>query len=222
MEHKGRDLKLRKTAASESTNSIIAMAVDMEEVLITDMQHWRDVLRISFIRTVGSKYLLNRVVNGQTDHARMDLVFNLNGSFTFFFPRNVESEEESCQVTENKTAHAYRASPSTVLTDGIAPSAPSKREQPNVRAAAQPSNPCHRRNQAARTWPSIQGGAPHAFAAAKHLRNTLASADQRPPTSTPNTTNLARPCSPVNSGYVSSFLRLARARDFPFVVAVPR
>ena len=38
-------------------NSIIAMA---EEVLIADMQHWRDALRISFIRTVGSKYLLNK------------------------------------------------------------------------------------------------------------------------------------------------------------------
>ena len=128
---------------------------------------------------------------------------------------------------KTKTAHAYRASPSTVLTDAIAPSAPeaagpSRREQLNVRAAAQPSNPCHRRSQAAHTWPSIQGSAPRAFAAAKHLRNTLASADQRPPTSTPNTTNLARQCSPVNSGYVSSFLRLARARDFPFVVAVPR
>ena len=41
-------------------NSIIAMAADMEEVLIADMQHWRDALRISFIRTVGSKYLLNK------------------------------------------------------------------------------------------------------------------------------------------------------------------
>ena len=28
--------------------------------MIADMQHWRDVLRISFIRTVGSKYLLNK------------------------------------------------------------------------------------------------------------------------------------------------------------------
>ena len=41
-------------------NSIIAMAADMEEVLTADMQHWRDVLRISFIRTVGSKYFLNK------------------------------------------------------------------------------------------------------------------------------------------------------------------
>ena len=36
------------------------LASDMEEVLIADMQHWRDALRISFIRTVGSKYLLNK------------------------------------------------------------------------------------------------------------------------------------------------------------------
>ena len=32
----------------------------MEEVLTVDMQHWRDALRISFNRTVGSKYLLNK------------------------------------------------------------------------------------------------------------------------------------------------------------------
>ena len=41
-------------------NSIIVMAVDMEVVLTVDMQHWRDALRISFNRTVGSKYLLNK------------------------------------------------------------------------------------------------------------------------------------------------------------------
>ena len=36
------------------------MAVDMEEVLTVDMQHWRDALRTPFNRTVGSKYLLNK------------------------------------------------------------------------------------------------------------------------------------------------------------------
>ena len=41
-------------------NIIIAMAVDMEEVLIADMQHWPDVLQISFNHTVESKYLLNK------------------------------------------------------------------------------------------------------------------------------------------------------------------
>ena len=41
-------------------NSIIVMVADMEEVLTVDMQHWRDALRISFNRTVGSKYLLNK------------------------------------------------------------------------------------------------------------------------------------------------------------------
>ena len=34
-------------------DSIIVMAADVEEVLTVDMQHWRDALRISFIRTVG-------------------------------------------------------------------------------------------------------------------------------------------------------------------------
>ena len=41
-------------------NSITAMAVDMEEVFIADMQHWRDALRISFIRTAVSKYILTK------------------------------------------------------------------------------------------------------------------------------------------------------------------
>ena len=45
--------------------------------------------------------------------------------------------------------------------------------------------------------------------------------DQRPPTSTPSTTNLVRPRSPVNSGYVLSFLLLACDRAFPLVVAEP-
>ena len=41
-------------------NSIIAMVADTEVVLIADMQHWPDVLQISFNHTVGSKYLLNK------------------------------------------------------------------------------------------------------------------------------------------------------------------
>ena len=41
-------------------NSIIVMVADMEEVWTVDMQHWRDALQISFNRTVGSKYLLNK------------------------------------------------------------------------------------------------------------------------------------------------------------------
>ena len=71
-------------------NSIIAMAAEMELVLIADMHHSRDALRISFIRQSGVKVFieqevpaLTRVVNGQTEHARMDLVFNLNGSITY-------------------------------------------------------------------------------------------------------------------------------------------
>ena len=72
----------------------------------------------------------------------------------------------------------------------MAPSAPeatgpSKREQPKDRAAAQPSSPCHLRSQATRTCPPSHGGAPRALAAARLLKKTLVSADQRPPTSTP-------------------------------------
>ena len=36
------------------------MSADTEVVLIADMQHWPDVLQISFNHTVGSKYLLNK------------------------------------------------------------------------------------------------------------------------------------------------------------------
>ena len=54
-----------------------------------DRRH--DVLLTSYTHTVAPRYSLNRkyllslsrVVNGQREHARMDLVFNLNGSVTF-------------------------------------------------------------------------------------------------------------------------------------------
>ena len=36
------------------------MAVDKEVVLTVDTQHWRDALRISFNRTVRSKFVLNK------------------------------------------------------------------------------------------------------------------------------------------------------------------
>ena len=121
--------------------------------------------------------------------------------------------------------HAYRASPRTAFIDGVAPSPPgdatSKREKLKARAGAQPSNPCQRRSHAARTRPASQGGAPRALAAAKFLRKTPVSVDQRPPTSTLSTTNLARPRSPVNSRFVLSFLLLACDRAFPLVVAEP-
>ena len=41
-------------------NNITATAVAMVEVSIADMQHWPDVLRISYTRTAGSKYILNK------------------------------------------------------------------------------------------------------------------------------------------------------------------
>ena len=58
--------------------------------MIAGMQLWGDALQTSYNHTVGPRYSLNRkylllppVVNGQTEHARMDLVFNLNGSVTY-------------------------------------------------------------------------------------------------------------------------------------------
>ena len=74
-------------------NCIIAMAADMEEVLIADMQHWPDCLADIIHSHSGVKVFieqevlaLTRVVNGQTEHARMDLVFNLHG-FNHVFGR---------------------------------------------------------------------------------------------------------------------------------------
>ena len=71
-------------------NSITAADVGTEEVLIAGMQLWGGVSQTSYNHTVAPRYSLNnevpaltRVVNGQTEHARMDLVFNLNGSVTY-------------------------------------------------------------------------------------------------------------------------------------------
>ena len=71
-------------------NSIIVMAADMGRVLTVDMQHWRDCLPDIIHSHSGVKVFieqevpaLTRVANGQTEHARMDLVFNLNGSITY-------------------------------------------------------------------------------------------------------------------------------------------
>ena len=71
-------------------NSITATAVGTVEVLIAGMQLLGDALRTSFNHTaaprcsLNRKYLpaLTRVVDGQTEYARMDLVLNLNGSVT--------------------------------------------------------------------------------------------------------------------------------------------
>ena len=58
--------------------------------MIADMQHWRDALRISFIRTVGSKYLLNKkylplpvLLTDKLNTLGWIFVFNLNGSITY-------------------------------------------------------------------------------------------------------------------------------------------
>ena len=69
-------------------NSIIAMAVVMEEVLIVDMQDScsADVIQShSGVKALIEQEVpaLTRVVNGQTEHARVDLVFDLHGSITY-------------------------------------------------------------------------------------------------------------------------------------------
>ena len=65
------------------------MDVGMEEVSIAGMQQWPDVSQTSYTQTVSTKVFieqevlaLTRVVDGQREHARMDLVFNLNSSVT--------------------------------------------------------------------------------------------------------------------------------------------
>ena len=71
-------------------NSTTATDVGTEEVLIAGMQLLSDAWRLSFKSHSGAKgfteqevLALTRVVNGQTEHARMDLVFNLIGSVTY-------------------------------------------------------------------------------------------------------------------------------------------
>ena len=72
---------------SGHTNSTTASDVGTEEVSFAGMQQWRDVSQTSYN---GAKVCieqevpaLTRVVEGQREHARMDLVFNLNGSVTY-------------------------------------------------------------------------------------------------------------------------------------------
>ena len=71
-------------------NCIVAMVADTEVVLIADMQHWPDRLADiiqsqSGVKVFIEQYVLalTRVVHGQTECARMDLVFNLHGSITY-------------------------------------------------------------------------------------------------------------------------------------------
>ena len=65
-------------------SSITATDVGMEEVLIAavaaDVIHSHSGSNVCIEQEVPAP---TRVVNGQREHARMDLVFNLNGSVTY-------------------------------------------------------------------------------------------------------------------------------------------
>ena len=67
----------------------VFMVADMEEVerrhaalarCLADIIHSHSGVKVFIEQEVAA---LTRVVNGQTEHARMDLVFNLNGSITY-------------------------------------------------------------------------------------------------------------------------------------------
>ena len=85
--------KLRRVSSATNKwtrNSIAATDVGTEEVLTAGMPLWGDVSQTSYNHTASPRCFieqevpaLTRVVNGQTEHARMDLVFNLNGSVTY-------------------------------------------------------------------------------------------------------------------------------------------
>ena len=95
--------------------------------------------------------------------------------------------------------------------DGISPSAPkpplrSNRDDANAWAAQHARAVHQRRNHAFLAARRISLGSERALARAKCLRNDWASSDHLPPVSHPSTTSRARPCSPVNSGYVRSFV----------------
>ena len=66
------------------------MVVGTVEASTAGTQQWRDVSQTSYNHSGGAKVFieqevlaLTRVVNGRSEHARMDLVFNLNGSATY-------------------------------------------------------------------------------------------------------------------------------------------
>ena len=71
-------------------NSTTATDVGTEEVLTAGMLQWAMSRRRHTMTHSGTKVFIEqevpalpRVVNGQREHARMDLVFNLNGSVTY-------------------------------------------------------------------------------------------------------------------------------------------
>ena len=108
----------------------------------------------------------------------------------------------------------------TSEVDRISPSAPkpplrSNRDDANA-CAAQHARAVHqRRNHALLAARRISLGSERALARAKCLRNDWASSDHLPPVSHASTTSRARPCSPVNSGHVRSFVRRAWSRAAP-------
>ena len=78
------------SATNQWNSSIAAVDVGTEEVLTAGMQQWPDVSQTSYTSPSGTKVFieqevpaLTRVVDGQREHARMDLVFDLNGSVTY-------------------------------------------------------------------------------------------------------------------------------------------
>ena len=95
----------------------------------------------------------------------------------------------------------------------------SKRDNAKACAAQQDIAVHHRLNQARLAIAQISCGSEWTLARASCLRKSCASSDHLPPDSHARTTRRARPCPPVNSGYLSSFRRRAWARAAPSFVA---
>ena len=125
---------------------------------------------------------------------------------------------------KNHLTQGPRSAPTTSEVDGNSPSAPcpprrSNNDIANACAAQQESAVLHLLNQARLATSLISRGSDRALALASCLKKSCASSDHRPPVSHANITSLARPCSPVSSGYLSSFRRRACSRAAPSVVA---
>ena len=104
---------------------------------------------------------------------------------------------------------AWRKSCSTSYAAGVFPSAPtargsSKSERATARATAQANEP-HRKRQACSARRRNNQVSCLALTLASWLTKILVSSDQRPPTSTPATSNRALLRGPTNSGYLRSF-----------------
>ena len=150
---------------------------------------------------------------------RQNSVLNTENGFVdpgfCFFETNEHQQQQNLQTQlptrVDPTPHEKRKSRTTSFTEGgsipvlHAGRRPSN-DTANDLAAVHARMPSHRRERAALTRPRKIGGWLRDFAFAKACTKDAASSEKRPPTSAANTTNRARPSSPVSSGCVMVFI----------------